>query len=62
MAAFIAVMIAYVFASIYNIESIREFALPMAIGIIAGSYSTIFLATPFWAMWKTRQGRSGYEN
>ena len=62
MAAFIAEMIAYVFASIYNIESIREFALPMAIGIIAGSYSTIFLATPFWAMWKTRQGRSGYEN
>ncbi len=61
-AAFIAVIIAYVFATIYNIESIREFALPMAIGIVAGSYSTIVLATPFWAMWKTRGGRSGYEN
>lgn len=62
LAAFIAVMIAYVFASVYNIESIMEFALPMAIGLIAGSYSTIFLATPFWAMWKTRGGRTGYEN
>lgn len=62
MAAFSAVMIAYIFATIYNIESIREFALPMAVGIIAGSYSTIFIATPFWAMWKTRGGISGYEN
>ncbi len=62
LAAFFAVMIAYIFATIYNIESIREFALPMAVGIIAGSYSTIFIATPFWAMWKTRGGISGYEN
>lgn len=61
-AAFAAVMVAYVFATLYNIESIREFALPMAVGILAGSYSTIFLATPFWAQWKTRGGRSGYES
>lgn len=61
-AAFVAVMITYVFALIFNIESISEFALPMAIGLLAGSYSTIFLCTPFWTDWKLRKGRSGFES
>lgn len=55
-----AVAIAYIFAVIYNIDSIKEFALPMMIGLISGSYSTICLAGPLWVMWKTRGGRSGY--
>ncbi len=55
-----AVTVAYIFAIIYNIESIKEFALPMMIGLISGSYSTICLAGPLWVMWKTRDGRSGY--
>jgi preprotein translocase subunit SecF len=55
-----AVTVAYVFASAYNIQSIKDFALPMMIGLISGSYSTICLAGPLWVMWKTRGGRSGY--
>ncbi len=55
-----AVTVAYIFASAYNIESIKDFALPMMIGLISGSYSTICLAGPLWVMWKTRGGRSGY--
>ncbi len=55
-----AVAVAYVFASIYNIDSIKQFALPMMIGLISGTYSTIFLAGPLWTMWKTRKGRTGY--
>lgn len=55
-----AVLVAYIFAVIYGIDSIKEFALPMLIGIISGSYSTIFLAGPLWVMWKTRKGRTGY--
>jgi preprotein translocase SecF subunit len=57
-----AVLVAYIFASLYGIDSIKEFALPMIIGIISGTYSTIFLAGPLWVMWKTRGGRSGYGN
>ncbi|MGI6078189.1 MAG: protein translocase subunit SecF [Fastidiosipilaceae bacterium] len=60
--AFIAVGIAYGFALYYNIESIRHFALPMMIGIVIGTYSSIFLATPFWAQWMTRGGRVGFES
>jgi preprotein translocase subunit SecF len=55
-----AVAVAYIFAAIYNIESIKDFTLPMMIGLISGSYSTICLAGPLWVMWKTRKGRSGY--
>jgi preprotein translocase subunit SecF len=55
-----AVTVAYIFATIFNIESIKDFTLPMMIGLISGSYSTICLAGPLWVMWKTRGGRSGY--
>jgi preprotein translocase subunit SecF len=55
-----AVAVAYIFATAYNIESIKDFALPMMIGLISGSYSTICLAGPLWVMWRTRRGRSGY--
>jgi preprotein translocase SecF subunit len=57
----VAVMaIAYIFATAYNIQSIKEFALPMLIGLVSGTYSSIFIATPLWVSWKTRRGRSGY--
>ena len=56
-----AVTIAYIFATMYGIESIQEFALPMMIGLISGSYSTICLAGPLWVMWKTRGTHTGYE-
>lgn len=56
-----AVAVAYAFAVAFGIESIREFALPMMVGIISGSYSTLCLAGPLWVSWKKRKGRSGYE-
>lgn len=59
--AFVAVAVAYVFALLYNLPSIQEFALPMMVGILVGSYSSVCIATPFWAAWKTRGGRTGYE-
>jgi len=33
-------------------SSIREFALPLIIGLIGGAYSSIFIVTPVWAMMK----------
>ncbi|MBN2557593.1 MAG: protein translocase subunit SecF [Clostridia bacterium] len=42
----------YVFASIYNVESIRQFSFPLIIGLTSGSYSSIFIATPLWMMWR----------
>ena len=42
----------YVFAAIFNVESIRQFAFPLIIGLTSGSYSSIFIATPLWMMWR----------
>ena len=39
---------------IFGVASIREFALPLTVGIIAGTYSSIFIATPFWYVLRTR--------
>lgn len=36
-------------------ETLKDFAFAMAIGLIAGSYSSIAIATPLYSMWKTRE-------
>ena len=51
-AVFVSITIVYVFAQIYNIGSIKDFALPMMFGTISGCYSTICIAGPLWVMWK----------
>lgn len=37
---------------VMGVSSIREFALPIIVGIIAGTYSSLFIAGPFWSWWK----------
>ena len=37
---------------VMGVDSIKEFALPIIIGIVAGTYSSLFVAGPFWAWWK----------
>ncbi|MNJ56564.1 preprotein translocase subunit SecF [compost metagenome] len=36
-------------------ESIRMFSLAMVIGILFGAYSTIFIASPLWFLFKSKQ-------
>lgn len=33
---------------IFGVTSIKEFALPLIVGILSGTYSSIFIAAPFW--------------
>lgn len=40
---------------VMGVESIKEFALPIIIGIMAGTYSSLFIAAPFWAWWKNAE-------
>lgn len=37
---------------ILGVPSVKQFALPIIIGIVCGTYSSIFVAGPFWAMIK----------
>lgn len=41
----------YVFGVIYNVEAIKEFTLPLLIGIVSGSYSSIFIASALYVAW-----------
>ncbi|MDO5738231.1 MAG: protein translocase subunit SecF [Eubacteriales bacterium] len=59
---FVAVVTAYIFALLYNLESIKEFALPILVGVISGTFSSITISTPLWAAWKMRDGRTGLED
>jgi preprotein translocase subunit SecF len=41
---FITILAVYIF----GVASIKEFALPIIIGLVSGTYSSIFIATPIW--------------
>lgn len=43
-----AVLVVYIFAVIYNQQVLKEFSLPMIVGLIAGTYSSIFIASSLW--------------
>lgn len=43
---------------IFGGETLKDFAFAMAVGLIAGSYSSIAVATPLYAMWKTREPKN----
>jgi preprotein translocase subunit SecF len=40
---------------ILGVEAIRSFALPLIVGFVAGTYSSIFIASPIWYLLKTRK-------
>lgn len=55
LAVFFSITTVYVFALLYDIGSIRDFALPMMFGTISGCYSTICIAGPLWTMWQNHK-------
>ncbi len=42
----------------WHIPSIREFALPIMIGLIAGAFSSVFVTGPLWYIMKTKNGKA----
>jgi preprotein translocase subunit SecF len=47
---------------IFGVESIKEFSLPIIVGLIAGTYSSVFLSAPLWAKlsnWTAGRAASG---
>lgn len=57
-AVFVSITVIYIFAQIYDIGSIRAFALPMMFGTISGCYSTICIAGPLWTMWQDHKKKA----
>lgn len=51
------VLTIYIFASYNGIASIKEFTFPLLVGLASGTYSSIFIASPLWVMWKEGQAK-----
>ena len=47
-----AVVTVLVFSYIYNISSLRDFCMPLTVGLLAGVYATRFIASTTWASWQ----------
>lgn len=41
--------------TIFGGEAIRPFAIALLIGLVAGTYSSLFIASQLWAVWKGKQ-------
>lgn len=48
----ITTLITIVLLYIFGVNSIKDFAFPLITGVIAGAYTSIFIASPYWAGWK----------
>lgn len=48
--SFVTILALYIF----GVPAIRDFALPMIVGMISGVYSTVFIASPVWVMLRKR--------
>ncbi len=51
----VAIGTVYVVATIFGLDSVQGFALPMMIGVISGCYSSICIAGPLWVMWQKKK-------
>lgn len=41
--------------SVFGVSDVKAFAFPMIVGIASGSYSSIFIASPLWVVWKKNE-------
>ena len=48
----ITTLITIVLLYILGVPSVKDFAFPLIIGVIIGTYTSIFVASPLWAAWK----------
>ncbi|URZ00219.1 protein translocase subunit SecF [Clostridium felsineum] len=44
------------------VPSVREFTKPLIVGVISGCYSSIFIASPLWVIFKKRTNKKKLEN
>ena len=55
LSTFISMAVVLVMSLVFHLTSIFNFALPMLVGIVAGCYSTMFIACPVWVMWNNHK-------
>ena len=53
----ITTLITIVLIYILGVSTIRNFALPLIVGIVIGAYTSIFIASSFWAVWRESEAQ-----
>lgn len=55
----ICIITLYIFAALpgNNIQSVKDFTLPLIVGIASGMYSSIFIASSLYVVWKERDAK-----
>ncbi len=54
---FLAVVMIIVVSEIFGITSLRSFSIPMALGLVSGCISSLFISAPLWVIWKNRSNK-----
>lgn len=54
----LAILAVLIVALVMGVDSIISFALPMLLGAISGSYSSLFLSGPIWVRWMNARAKS----
>lgn len=49
---FLAVVMIIIVSEFFGLSSLRSFAIPMAVGLISGCVSSLFVSAPLWVLWK----------
>lgn len=53
----VTVLIALVILYFIGVKSIKDFAFPLIIGVTSGAYSSIFIASPLWLVWRQSEDK-----
>lgn len=53
------VLVTVIALMIFGSESIRNFSIALFVGLMAGVYSSVFIAAQLWVVWKGRQLKKG---
>ncbi|MDE6103264.1 MAG: protein translocase subunit SecF [Oscillospiraceae bacterium] len=51
-------LIVSIVASIFHVSSILSFSIPMIVGMIAGTYASLCIASPLWVWWNEKRAKS----
>ncbi len=51
LATFVAILCVVVVAEFFGVTALRSFAIPMSVGVVAGCFSSVFIAGPVWVKW-----------
>ena len=53
-------LIAILALYILGVDAVKNFSLPLIVGLIVGCYSSIFIASPMWTIFQKKFGKSKY--